>query len=343
MWKPHVEPCEPRLLFSTLCGLCSSGPRTLPEPSLVDGVFSIRGTDAADTIELGSTRNLDTGGSCSSRTYIPDIGGTWQDVDQDPEPIAPQLYIDIWFGACGPHRYQVAMPSIQGVVIEGGAGADKISFSGESEAGAIITMLGGAGNDTLLGGFANEVTLIGGAGRDTLSAATTGSAYIEGGLERDTITGSRRKDVIIGGAGNDVVYAGAGNDTVYGAEGIDFLAGEDGGDVLLGGLGDDVLQGGLGGDHLLGEDGHDILQGDGGDDLLDGGAGTDTLYGNDGNDLLIGGRGAGDSMRGGAGNDRFRSADVLGNHDSMWGEAGFDQLLSPADADDLLIAGPQTR
>ncbi len=74
-----------------------------------------------------------------------------------------------------------------------------------------------------------------------------------------------------------------------------------------------------------------------------GGAGRDSLYGGDGNDYLIGGRGGGDSMRGGMGNDKFRADDVLGNADSMWGDAGFDVLVSTADTDDLFVRGPQTR
>jgi Ca2+-binding RTX toxin-like protein len=194
---------------------------------------------------------------------------------------------------------------------------------------------GGLGNDSLHIDESVNVpaTLVGGDGDDTLIGAQ----------HDEWLIGEAGNDVIRAGGGNDVVHAGAGDDTVYGDDGNDTILGLAGNDVLFGGWGQDNLDGGRGGDHLLGEDSNDFLEGGPDNDILDGGAGTDTLYGGDGNDYLIGGRGVGDSMRGGMGNDKFRADDFLGNGDSMWGEAGFDVLVSDADADDLFVRGPQTR
>lgn len=202
--------------------------------------------------------------------------------------------------------------SVKRVVIEGGGGADTLRISVDVNLPA--TLVGGDGNDTMFGGRGDE-WLIGEAGNDEIYA----------------------------GDGNDIVHAGAGNDMVYGGDGNDTILGLNGNDVLGGGWGQDSLDGGRGGDHLLGENSNDFLEGGPDNDILDGGAGTDTLYGGDGNDYLIGGRGIRDSMRGGMGNDKFRADDILGNGDSMWGEAGFDVLVSAADADDLFVRGPQTR
>jgi Ca2+-binding RTX toxin-like protein len=205
-----------------------------------------------------------------------------------------------------------AAAPVQRMYIDGGLGNDRLYMHGSVNVPA--TIVGGEGNDTLFGSQLDE-WLIGEAGNDYIAA----------------------------GDGDDVVHAGAGDDTVAGNWGNDTILGLRGNDVLSGDMGQDHLDGGPGADNLTGGDSNDFLEGGADNDILDGGAGTDTLYAGDGNDYLIGGRGVGDSMRGGMGNDRFRADDILGNADSMWGEAGFDVLVSAADADDLFVRGPQTR
>jgi hypothetical protein len=80
----------------------------------------------------------------------------------------------------------------------------------------------------------------------------------------------------------------AGNDEIYGSAGADRLLGFAGNDVLSGRDGDDVIDGG---------DGNDLLYGD----ELNGG--SDTLSGGQGDDILSDGRGASNSLLGGAGAD----------------------------------------
>jgi len=184
----------------------------------------------------------------------------------------------------------------------GGAGADHI--------------YGGAGNDSIfVGGTALQGDFIdGGAGNDILwlTSTTTVSNFrpsqnysnveelwangnaIQGTDSRDIIdlsgfTSVKNLAYVDGGAGNDWLIGSVANDILRGGDGDDMLDSRAGNDILYGGNGDDTLGGG---------DGNDILYGGNGEDYLDGGNGDDVLY--------PGAPGiGGDTLLGGAGNDRF--------------------------------------
>ena len=151
--------------------------------------------------------------------------------------------------------------------LEGGAGLDLASYA---EAGALRVdlaepglstgealgdqfdgiegLIGGAGNDTLLGdGQAN--LLLGGGGSDQL----------DGREGADTLLGGDGADTLWGGAGDDRLEGGTGNDRLDGGAGDDVLAGGDGNDRLEGGAGNDVLTGGLGVDVFVFTGGADQL------------------------------------------------------------------------------------
>jgi Ca2+-binding RTX toxin-like protein len=81
--------------------------------------------------------------------------------------------------------------------IDGGAGSDVINASAVSAGVARLSLLGGAGNDTLFAGRGG-MTLAGGAGNDLL----------------------------VGNSGNDVLNAGAGQDLLIGGRGDDLFSGE---------------------------------------------------------------------------------------------------------------------
>lgn len=224
-----------------------------------------------------------------------------------------------------------------------------------------IEMLGGEGDDdlrnTVAGDFAGRVTLVGGAGNDTL-------------------TGNGRYDRLYGGGGNDrlvagntdtLLYGGDGNDTLIGSPGRDALWGGPGNDSLAGGPGADLLDGGDGDDTLASGDGNDTLMGSDGVNSFDGGAGTDLLgwfgitregsadlsagtfawadtpigssvaavedlLGGDGDDVLRGDDGR-NYLLGGAGNDSIRGG---GGKDTVEGGSGAD-TLDGGDDTDLLI------
>lgn len=144
---------------------------------------------------------------------------------------------------------------------------------------------------------------------------------LNGGLGNDTIVGGAAVDLIYGDEGNDDLNGGVGaavDDNIFGEEGNDILSQSDtidGNDALDCGADVDVVSyaartnqiiatvAGTGGEGaeadvinvncegLAGGKGHDKLVGDAGDNTLSGNDGNDTLIGLDGNDTLNGGNG----------------------------------------------------
>ncbi|MBC7815292.1 MAG: hypothetical protein IAG10_00165, partial [Planctomycetaceae bacterium] len=135
-----------------------------------------------------------------------------------------------------------------------------------STAGRPITMLGGAGNDTLLGGSKHDVI-----------SGETGNDLLNGNAGNDTILGGDNNDLILGGAGNDVIDGGADNDVIFGENGNDAIQGGAGNDVLHGNSGNDTLLGGGNDDALFGDSGKDLLLGEAGVDSVDGGPEKDRV------------------------------------------------------------------
>ena len=131
-------------------------------------------------------------------------------------------------------------------------------------------VLGGAGDDTIVGGDFND-TITGSAGNDQLF----------GGGGDDRLDGSAGRDIVDGGLGNDRLYGSAGNDVLTGDSGVDRLDGGDDNDVLSGGSSADKLYGGYGNDSLYGGNGNDLMNGGVGIDNYYGGAGDDQLYARD--------------------------------------------------------------
>ena len=233
---------------------------------------------------------------------------------------------------------------------------------------------GGAGNDFIAAGWANDVAhgddgddRIWGMGGSDLLFGDVGNDYLFGDGYRGPTSwvwaedADHGDDVLDGGSGNDELVGQGGRDTLYGGVGDDRLFGDDDradrtavalhdADYLEGGEGNDQLTGGGGADTLIGGAGADVLWGDSGyaaagspgyiapqyegDDYLDGGDGADTLQGEGGNDILLGGAGA-DLIFGDDGHDRLDGG--TGN-DQLAGDAGNDDLFG-GDGDDTLVGG----
>jgi hemolysin type calcium-binding protein len=87
-----------------------------------------------------------------------------------------------------------------------------------------------------------------GEGDDTVSVASAVEVPVtmRGGPGRDTLIGGGGPDKLIGGDGNDKLAGRGGDDLVFGGEGNDELFGGGGDDVLRGGTGHDTLTGGTG-------------------------------------------------------------------------------------------------
>ena len=254
----------------------------------------------------------------------------------------------------------VAMTGTAGAdVLIGGVSDNMIDGrSGSETEGDADLIYGGAGNDTLFGGYpatlhggdGNDLLIdglvqYGGAGDDELRPTIYGDAY--GGQGNDTLTGYTAAN-LYGGEGDDVFYTGGegavahgglGNDTIYTDGGyIDEarIFGDEGDDLIVA---SDVVYGISGGD---GDDTIDLTQGgnasgDAGNDTLIGGYGS-RLFGGFGNDVL---RltatgydyGGGESHGyGGDGNDKLFSGN---GSDFLYGEADNDVLGGGAGADVL--------
>lgn len=155
--------------------------------------------------------------------------------------------------------------------INAGAGDDVILFD------ALDTIDGGDGNDIaqVIGDTGVVLNLaqshieavVGGRGDDILIGGGRSSVFIKAGDGNDIMIGGAANDVLSGENGDDLIDGGAGNDLMRGGRGNDQLLGGTGDDILIGGQDDDTLNGGAG---------NDVLKGEQGDDHLDGGDGINT-------------------------------------------------------------------
>ncbi|MFM9962616.1 MAG: DUF4394 domain-containing protein [Planctomycetaceae bacterium] len=229
-----------------------------------------------------------------------------------------------------------------------------------------VTLLGGEGNDTLLGsaftgaedddGFNDS--LDGGAGFDVARQFSTNNQSIAvGGAPGTHVVRGASSDAgdlwnlieglnFIGNGtvgrtldasaftGGATLIGGSGNDTLIGGSGNNVLNGSAGADSITGGGTSDTLLGGAGNDTLVGNDGNDSLNGQAGNDTLRGNAGDDRLVGDAGNDKIFGGSGQ-DAIDGGLGNDTLTGED---GHDTINGGGGGD-AISGGDGDDVLDGG----
>lgn len=138
----------------------------------------------------------------------------------------------------------------------------------ESSERVAVHVVGGKGNDVMIGPDYAGATFDGGAGDDLLIARST-----------------RRKDA-------HAFYGGAGNDTLRGGAGRDTLDGGPGDDVIVGGDGFGKIYGGTGNDHITdGAHGSEIHTGPGRNVVISAGGG-DRIYVGPGENVITGGGGA---------------------------------------------------
>lgn len=100
----------------------------------------------------------------------------------------------------------------------------------------------------LVGSF--EVNAAGGNDTIRVTGRVRVPITMRGGPGRDTLVGGNGPDKLLGGPGNDRLVGRGGSDLLYGGPGNDVLIGGRGRDVLWGGPGRDVLIGGPGADRL---------------------------------------------------------------------------------------------
>jgi Ca2+-binding RTX toxin-like protein len=220
-------------------------------------------------------------------------------------------------------------------------------------------LVGGAGNDQLLGGdgVANEV--FGGQGDDTYIVTTLGDTLVEQanegtdkvlttltsytladnieklffiGTGNFTGTGNLAANVIVGGAGDDRLSGGAGAaNTLIGGAGNDTYVVAVAGDTIVeqAGGGNDTIETALAIYGINGANVENLTGTSGAGQSLAGNGGNNVITGGIGNDVLNGGLGA-DSLIGNAGADSFLFDSALGggNVDTISGFlSGSDHVL----------------
>lgn len=160
--------------------------------------------------------------------------------------------------------------------INGGDGPNRIRNAGFT---GYTFLVGGGGNDTLIGGPGIN-RIYGDGGNDSL----------QGGPLDDELYGGEGSDTLKGGTGDDRLWGGEGSDNLDGQAGIDTIRGEGGGDRITDLLEQSLIYGGLGNDTITCGPGNDLIFGEEGSDNITAGDGNNTIDGSDGNDILRGGK-----------------------------------------------------
>jgi Ca2+-binding RTX toxin-like protein len=256
------------------CTLENLESRTLFAITLKAGVLTYMGSDAKDQVVIDQT--------ATAITVQYGVAGTKKSF-----PLAKVKTINM-FGLGGndllTQRARVTRPGkvdggagddlVMGGrgrnVLIGGAGKDMVGYVERTE--DLTLTLDGRAND----GRAGENDIIG-----------NDIEMVMGGRGDDRIIGGNHKiQALFGGPGNDTLVGGSGQDVLVGADGNDSLLGGANSDILMGGAGDDVLDGGAGEDLLKGENGRDTIRSrDNVRDVIDGGL-DPTIYDRDTLDIL---------------------------------------------------------
>lgn len=160
------------------------------------------------------------------------------------------------------------------VLIYAGLGNDHIDASGVSTLSLYID--GGSGDDTIIGGAADDVIDADGAeghGNDWISAGDGNDVVHADATDSRAPAQSSGHDTVSGGQGNDTLYGdgaeGSNNDVINGDDGNDLIladgefgalsAGSQGQDSISGGAGRDVIVAGIGIDHVSGDQDSDLI------------------------------------------------------------------------------------
>jgi extracellular elastinolytic metalloproteinase len=162
--------------------------------------------------------------------------------------------------------------------VDGGPGLDMVDYSQRLE--TVLVSLNSTADDGVDAdgdGIAEESDnvgidveiVLGGSGNDRLVGSDS---------TNDRLFGDQGDDTVDGGRGNDRLFGGPGNDTLTGGPGCPFgqTCSFADADVVQGGDGDDSLVGGFGSDVIEGDDGNDAIRSkDGKPDTVNGGEGVD--------------------------------------------------------------------
>ncbi|MFK7762711.1 MAG: hypothetical protein AB8B62_05580 [Roseobacter sp.] len=345
------------------------------------GDDSILGGTGQDTIEGGEGADSISGGDDADTFIVQDgfgadtirggEGGTDSDVIDLSQLSGPVTvtYTDNEDGTITDGNDTITFSEVERLIL-----SDQANVIQASNINTGIDIVGGAGNDTIMG--TNQADLIdAGAGDDVVYTNAHGDT-VETGEGSDTIflsssdfaTSNVLTDSGNSGVDQIVLDANTGTYRIQGtfsdAQGFEIIDGSGVSGEMLGTMdananfdfsnvslidvdeisgtdSADTIIGSTSDDNIVGMKGADYIEGGEGNDTLSGDFGADTLIGGEGNDAIDGGRGE-DSIDGGIGNDSLEGGDgndtLFGGvgDDSLEGGAG-DDLLQGADGDDVFF------
>jgi Ca2+-binding RTX toxin-like protein len=301
-----------------------------------DTIDGAGGNDTANYFEKTAAVSVALAGASLVNVFV---GGAVEDRIRNVENIIGgsgndsifgDTFANAFTGGAGNDRLQGAGGAD---AIDGGIGVDEAIY-GEKSLGVSVTLAGSAWATVFVGGVAEDQlrfieNILGGAGNDTLIGdASVNDLYGNGG-----------NDLIRGGAGKDVLNGFSGVDTADYSDktaSVDAtLNGASTAFVKVNGVIEDAISNF---ENLIGGSKADTLTGDAAANRLEGGAGNDILNGEANNDTLTGGLGV-DTLTGGVGADRFQflsfsgGADVIKDFqhltdDIVISRAGFDPTLA---------------
>ena len=272
-----------------------------PPAVLSNGTLTVTGTAAADGITVALSEAATAGQTQvqvavngTQQSFTGSIGHVVVNAGDGDDTVTVDGVADSYAG----------LPDVS---VTGGNGNDRLTFeNGDND----VTLDGGDGNDTLFadGGDRALVTMLGGAGDDDLTADLDAQASINGGDGNDTITLSQEvntPETVVGGAGTDtlVVELGDGSGSINLDGKADSTAVGYGGPSSFGADLENLT--------VTGIDGGLSVAGNALDNVitLSGDAGPVTVHGGDGNDTVSVGGGLSGSLYGDAGSDTFNAAD----------------------------------
>ena len=219
----------------------------------------------------------------------------------------------------------VAQLDARGAKLLGGQGDDHLVGLADGE----NQFIGGSGNDLMEGGMRNDLFKADAErdGSDTFIGGTPAAPVL---LSDDTVDyGLRHRPLRVDvdgdrddGEPRERDLIGADVERVVTGSGADVLLGNALANDFNGGPGRDLLRGGAGDDHLIGDEyvvrperEEDVIRGGTGDDRIEAGAGADRVSGGPGHDSIVAAEGA----------DRLRTED--GTLDAILCGPGRDRIL----------------
>ena len=326
------------------------------------GIRTVIGGDANDTLHAGAfTTGMTLNGGAGDDSLVVStgailgqssvVGGAGTDTlslsidalsitDADFTRVST---VDVFKTANGNNRVILGTNALTAdiVTLEGGSGNDTLSVTAYTNA---ATVMGGEGDDSLLGGAAID-SLVGGSGNDTFVITNGATVVFEGASGGTDLVLSSASHTLNAEVEN-LQLTGSSNIDGTGNSSANSITGNDGNNRLDGLAGADTLQGGAGDDTLV----YDAA-----DALVDGGSGSNTLettvtlslgalpgvFLNLQNILLAGSasiHATGDALSNILiGNSAANSLDGASGADTLIGAAGNDTFI--VDASDTLIDG----